>query len=315
MTQEYILVCVAWPYGNAEIHQGNMTGAYLPADIYARYHRLIGNHVLMVSGTDSHGTPVTLAAEAQDTTPKAVFESFHAGFLETFLKLGLTYDLFTHTDTENHHRVSQGVFENLRQNEYLYRKTSEQLYSAEANKFLPDRYVEGTCPKCGYSGARGDQCDNCNTLFESAAELIEPRSKHDASSLEMRETEHFFLDLPALATDGLSEWMETGKEHWRPQVINFAGNFVREGLIGRAVTRDMNWGIPIPGNVEGFENKVMYVWFEAVIGYLSAPIEWSKNNNLPDAWQNWWYGDNSRTVYFVGKDKPHRPNNLSDELS
>lgn len=298
---EYILVCVAWPYANSDIHQGNVTGSYLPADIYARFHRLRGNHVLMVSGSDSHGTPVTVKAEELGKTVAEVFDYYHGRFLALFQKLGLTYDLFTHTDTENHYRVSQDLFLALLKNKYLYRQVTKQMYSPTANKFLPDRYVEGTCPNCGYDRARGDQCDNCNKLFESAAELINPRSKTDDSALELRDTEHFFIDLPALAADGLQAWLhDDNKAHWRPQVINFARNFVAQGLIGRAVTRDMDWGIPVP--VEGYEGKVLYVWFEAVIGYLSATIEWAHNNGAPEAWRNWWQNPQARTVYFIGKD-------------
>jgi methionyl-tRNA synthetase len=301
MAQEHILVCVAWPYANADIHQGNITGAYLPADIYARYHRLKGDKVLMVSGSDSHGTPVTVAADESGKSAEEVFEYYHSRFLDLFQQLGLTYDLFTHTDTENHHRVSQDLFLSLLENDNLFRKTTPQMYSPASGKFLPDRYVEGTCPVCGYEHARGDQCDNCNTLFESAVELINPRSKTDDTALELRDTEHFFIDLPAIADDGLSDWLhDDNKGHWRPQVINFARNFVDQGLIGRAVTRDMDWGIAVP--VKGFDGKVLYVWFEAVIGYLSAAIEWAKNQGDPEAWRAWWQQPQARTVYFIGKD-------------
>jgi methionyl-tRNA synthetase len=298
---EYILVAVAWPYASAEIHQGNVTGSYLPADIYARYHRLRGNHVLMVSGSDSHGTPVTVKAEEEGTTPREIFDHYHGRFLELFQKFGLTYDLFTHTDTENHHQVAQDLFLALLENGYLFRKVTPQMYSPESDKFLPDRYVEGTCPNCGYTRARGDQCDNCNTLFESAAELVEPRSRLDDTRLELRDTEHFFLDLAKLSEDGLAGWIQQDKEHWRPQVINFARNLVlNEGLHGRAITRDLDWGIQVP--VEGWEGKVLYVWFEAVIGYLSAAIEWAKNQGRPEDWKLWWYNPQARTVYFIGKD-------------
>ncbi len=299
--REHILVCVAWPYASADIHQGNVTGSYLPADIFARYHRLRGANVLMVSGSDSHGTPVTVRADAEGRTPEEVFIHYHNRFLELFQKLGLSYDLFTHTDTANHHRVAQDIFLALLNNGYLYRQFTPQMYSPAADRFLPDRYVEGTCPNCGYTRARGDQCDNCNTLFESASELINPRSQLDDSALELRDTEHFFLDLPKLAEDGLADWIQADKEHWRPQVINFARNLIlNEGLRGRAVTRDLAWGIPVP--VPGFEHKVLYVWFEAVIGYLSAAIEWAHHNGTPEAWKDWWYGDDARTLYFIGKD-------------
>ena len=297
---EYILVCVAWPYANADIHQGNVTGSYLPADIYARFHRLYGNHVLMVSGSDSHGTPVTVRAEEEGKTVEEVFGYFHDRFLDVFQKLGLTYDLFTHTDTENHHQVSQDVFTSLLNNGYMYQQVTQQMYSPSTGRFLPDRYVEGTCPACGYERARGDQCDQCNKLFESAAELINPHSRLDHSALELRDTEHYFIDLPKIAEDGLLNWIREGKEHWRPQVINFARNFIEQGLIGRAVTRDMSWGIDVP--VAGYDGKVLYVWFEAVIGYLSATVEWAKNNGTPDAWRNWWHNENARASYFIGKD-------------
>jgi len=297
---EYVLVCIAWPYANSDIHQGNVTGSHLPGDVFARYQRLRGNRVAMVSGSDSHGTPVTVKAEEMGLSNLEVYERYHARFLELFRRLGISYDLYTSTHTENHFRVSQDMFSQLLANEYLYRKVTPQMYSPEAGKFLPDRYVEGTCPNCGYTGARGDQCDNCNTLFESAAQLINPRSKRDNSSLELRDTEHFFLDLPAIAEDSLSAWIHEGKEHWRPQVINFARNFIDQGLIGRAVTRDMDWGIPVPA--EGFDGKVLYVWFEAVIGYLSATIEWAYNQGQPEAWRDWWYNPDARIYNFIGKD-------------
>ncbi|MBP6017018.1 MAG: methionine--tRNA ligase [Candidatus Promineofilum sp.] len=298
---EFVLVCVAWPYANSDIHQGNVTGSHLPGDIYARYHRLRGDYVLMVSGSDSHGTPVTVKAEEVGQSNLEVYEHYHARFLDLFRRLGISYDLFTSTHTENHFQVSQDMFTRLLENEYLYRKVTPQMYSPETGTFLPDRYVEGTCPNCGYTGARGDQCDNCNTLFESAAQLINPRSKRDNTSLVLRDTEHFFLDLPAIAADSLSDWIHDDKEDWRPQVINFARNFIDQGLIGRAVTRDMDWGIPVPVD-DGYDDKVLYVWFEAVIGYLSATIEWAKNAGDPEAWREWWYNPAARTLYFIGKD-------------
>ena len=255
----------------------------------------------MVSGSDSHGTPVTVKAEEQGKTAQEVFQYYHQRFLQLFMQLGLHYDLFTHTDTDNHYQVSQDIFLALLHNGYLYRQITAQMYSPTSNKFLPDRYVEGTCPNCGYTRARGDQCDNCNTLFQSASELVNPRSKQDDTALELRDTEHYFLDLEKLAQDGLADWIQDDKEHWRPQVINFARNLIlNEGLHGRAITRDMDWGIEVP--MPGWEGKVLYVWFEAVIGYLSASIEWAKNNGQPEAWKNWWYNPAARTVYFVGKD-------------
>ena len=296
---ERILVSIAWPYANAKIHVGNVTGSHLPGDICARYHRLAGNHVLMVSGSDSHGTPITVVAEREAKSPREVFEHFHHGFLEMFQRLGISYDLFTHTDTENHHRASQDFFLALLEKGYLYKQVQEQMYSEVQERFLPDRYVEGTCPVCGYEDARGDQCDNCNTLLDPK-DLINPRSKIDGSTPVIRETEHFFLDLPKLAQAGLAGWLEDGKEHWRPNVINFARRYVGEGLRGRPITRDLAWGIPVP--VPEWEGKCLYVWFEAVIGYFSASVEWAHNRGQPEAWKDWWYDPMARTFYFIGKD-------------
>lgn len=292
-----ILVALAWPYASANIHVGNLGGAYLPADIYARFHRLYGDRVLMVSGADSHGTPITVAADVQGLTPRELFERFHRHFLDLFVAMGLSYDLFTHTDTENHHQVAQDIFTKLLENGYLSRKTQRQLYSTSEGRFLPDRYVEGTCPVCGYDGARGDQCENCGNLMD-ALELIDPRSRTDGSAPEVRETEHFYLDLSAFG-QALAEWLKA-KDHWRPQVINFARNMIEKGLQPRPITRDLDWGIPVP--VEGWEGKCLYVWFEAVIGYLSASIEWAKTQGTPDAWKDWWYDPTARTTYFIGKD-------------
>jgi methionyl-tRNA synthetase len=296
---EHILVAIAWPYASAKIHVGNVTGSHLPGDIFARYHRLAGDQVLMVSGSDSHGTPITVRAEEEGKTPREVFERFHHSFLELFQRLGISYDLFTHTDTENHHRVSQDFFLALLDNDYLYRETQQQMYSEEQGRFLPDRYVEGICPICGYESARGDQCDNCNTLLEPE-ELIDPRSVLDGSTPVLRETEHYFLDLPQLARAGLSQWLALDKEHWRPNVINFARNYVGEGLQGRPITRDLEWGIPVP--LEGWKDKCLYVWFEAVIGYFSASVEWAHNQGDPEAWKTWWYQPEAKTLYFIGKD-------------
>ena len=296
---EHILVAIAWPYANAKIHVGNVTSSHLPGDICARYHRLNGDHVLMVSGSDSHGTPITVVADREGVPPREVFEHFHQGFLEMFQRLGISYDLFTHTDTENHHRISQDFFLALLKKGYLHRQVQEQMYSEAQKRFLPDRYVEGTCPVCGYEDARGDQCDNCNTLLDPK-DLINPRSKMDGSTPVIRETEHFFLDLPKLAQAGLADWLARGKEYWRPNVINFARRYVGEGLRGRPITRDLAWGIPVP--LPEWEGKCLYVWFEAVIGYFSASVEWARSQGQPEAWTDWWYDPTAKTLYFIGKD-------------
>ena len=295
---DFIHVSVAWPYANGDLHIGHLAGALLPADIFARYHRLKGNRVLMVSGSDSHGTPTTLEADRRGVPPRQLFEHFHARHLETQRAIGISHDLYTHTDTENHHRIAQDFFRSLYQGGHLYRETQRQLYSETQNRFLPDRYVEGTCPICGFAGARGDQCDNCGNLLD-ALDLIEPRSKTDGSLPVVRETEHFFFNLPAF-TDRLLVYLDEHANHWRPTVINFARNYINEGLRGRPVTRDIEWGVPVP--LPGWDDKRIYVWFEAVIGYFSASVEWAQTAGQPAAWKDWWYNPQARIFNFLGKD-------------
>lgn len=294
-----ILVAVAWPYASADIHVGNMTGSYLPADIFARFHRLQGNQVLMVSGSDSHGTPITVRADQDNSTPEEVYKKYHAKFLDLFQQSGLSYDLFTTTHTENHFKVAQTIFSALKKNGYLYPEIQKQWYSTTQERFLPDRYVEGTCYICGYENARGDQCDQCGSLLEANG-LINPRSKMDGSTPELRETEHFYLDLGALQSK-IVEFLKAREEYWRPNVIRQSlGQILAEDLHGRAITRDLKWGIPVP--VSGWEDKRLYVWFEAVIGYLSAAIEWASLSGDPERWKDWWYNPDSRAYYFIGKD-------------
>jgi methionyl-tRNA synthetase len=296
---KHILVAVAWPYSNSDIHVGNVTGSYLPADIFARYQRLRGNQVLMVSGSDAHGTPITVKADADGITPEQVYKNYQPRFLDLFQKLGLTYDLFTSTHTENHFKVSQSVFLALKENGLLYTEEQQQWYSPALKKFLPDRYVEGTCYICGYENARGDQCDNCGNVLD-ATQLINPRAKQDGSTPELRKTTHFFVDLAKLQPQ-VVEFLESRKSYWRPNVVTRSLGWINsQGLHGRAITRDLDWGIPVP--VDGWEDKCLYVWFEAVIGYLSAPIEWSKITGEPEAWHRWWTDPEARAYYFIGKD-------------
>ena len=296
-------VFVAWPYANGPLHLGHIAGAYLTADIFARYHRLIGNDVLMVSGSDSHGTPVTITADEEGITPRDVFERSHALFLEAWQKLGITFDLFTHTDTENHWAISQDFFKVLLEKKFLYQATEKQLYCENDARFLPDRYITGECPICHFPRARGDQCDNCGNVLD-ATEIINPQCKlakpgEPSHRLVVRETEHFYLDLPAFEKR-LQEYLED-KTYWKQNVLTFVRNWLKGGLHGRAITRDLDWGIPIP--LPGYDGKCIYVWFEAVIGYYSASVEWAKNRGTPDKWKEWWTkADNVRGYYFVGKD-------------
>jgi methionyl-tRNA synthetase len=297
---ENILIAIAWPYANAEIHVGNITGSHLPGDIVARYHRLKGNKVLMVSGTDSHGTPVTLAADRENRPVEEVYKKYHDGFLELFKGIGITYDLFTTTHTENHFKVSQAMFLALKQNGFLFTQKSMQWYSPSSNRFLPDRYVEGTCYICGFEGARSDQCDNCGNVLEPE-KLINPRSK-EGGALELHETEHFYLDLSKLEPD-VKKFLQERADHLRQPVLGESlGKIEAEGLKPRSITRDLDWGVPIP--VEGWTEagKLIYVWFEAVIGYLSAPIEWSQLSGDKEAWREWWVNPEAKQFHFIGKD-------------
>ncbi|GAB4319311.1 MAG: methionine--tRNA ligase [Candidatus Sumerlaeia bacterium] len=300
---DFILVGVAWPYANGEQHIGHIAGAYLPPDIFSRYQRMCGRRVLMVSGSDTHGTPVTLQADKEGVSPTAIIERYHPRFIESYLKLGLTFDLFTHTDTQNHWDVTHDLFRRHLEKGFITTRTEPHLFDPVAGRFLPDRYVEGTCPRCGYGEARGDQCDQCGATLD-ARELINPRSKiSGATRLEVRDTEHFYLELDKL-NDPLLEWISRGKDHWRPQVINFArAELEKRELRPRSITRDLNWGITIP--LPGYETKRIYVWYDAVIGYLSAAREWAAITGEPERWREWWdsaENPEARTYYFIGKD-------------
>jgi len=293
-----ILVAVAWPYANGLQHLGHIAGAYLPADIFARYHRLRGNDVLMVSGSDAHGTPITVRADQEGVEPVEIVERFHPEFLRQWDALGISFDLFTSTMTENHHEVTRSIFDRLRERGYIDLRTTEQMYDPEAERFLPDRYVEGTCPHCGYPRARGDQCENCGRTLDPT-DLINPVSRVSGATPVLRETEHFFLLLSKLEPE-LLEWLE-GREGWRRHVINWSLQFVKDGLHDRAITRDLTWGVRLTNDELG-EGKRIYVWFDAVIGYLSASIEWAQRSGDPEAWRRWWEGPEPESYYFVGKD-------------
>ncbi|MFC1939125.1 methionine--tRNA ligase [Chloroflexota bacterium] len=294
---ERIFIGVAWPYANGPLHLGHIAGAYLPADIFARYHRIKGNEVLMVSGSDQHGTPITIAAEQQGKKPGEIANLYHQQFLDSWHKLGISFDLFTSTGTDNHAEVTHDVFLKLLDKGYLYRDTVNQPFCPQCQRFLPDRYIEGVCPYCHSPNARGDQCDNCNKPM-NAADLIEPRCRQCGTTPQFRDSEHFFLKLSAFE-DSLADWAKT-QGQWRPNVFMLTQRYLKEGLRDRAITRDMDWGVPVP--VTGFESKRIYVWFEAVIGYLSASKEWAKSAGDSDKWCSFWQGDKAKSYYFIGKD-------------
>ena len=293
---ERIFIGVGWPYANGPLHLGHIAGAYLPADIFARYHRLKGNEVLMVSGSDQHGTPITIKAEEEGKTPDKIAQRYHNNFLNSWKSLGISWDIYTSTGTANHAEVTHDMFLTLLKNGYIYKSSTSQPYCPDCKRFLPDRYVEGICPYCNDTGARGDQCDQCGKPL-NAAELNQPRCAHCGTPPEFRETEHFFMKLSAFQ-NRLTEWVEK-QDHWRLNVRNFTLGFLKEGLNDRAITRDIDWGITIP--VEGFEHKRIYVWFEAVIGYLSASKEWAKNTGQPEKWRDFWEKE-AKGYYFIGKD-------------
>ncbi len=293
-----VLVAVAWPYASGSRHLGHLAGAYLPADVYARYQRLAGNDVLMVSGSDVHGTPITVRADAEGVTPADIVERYHAEFCRQWEALAISWDLYTTTGTPNHAEVTQDMFLAQMRHGHIDRRVSEQFYDPVGERFLPDRYIEGSCPHCGFARARGDQCEQCGNTLD-ATDLIEPRSKISGAVPELRPTEHFYYRYSDF-TDAVAAWLKT-RARWRPHVINSAMGWATEGLQDRAITRDLDWGVELPVDDLG-PGKRIYVWYDAVIGYLSASKEWAARRGEPDAWKRWWHNDDARHLYFIGKD-------------
>ena len=294
-----ILSAVAWPYANGPRHIGHVAGFGVPSDVFSRYMRMAGHDVLMVSGTDEHGTPILVQAEREGVSPQELADRYNRVIVEDLTQLGLTYDLFTRTTTGNHYQVAQDLFRGIHANGYMIPQTTRGAISPSTGRTLPDRYIEGTCPICNYDGARGDQCDNCGNQLD-AIDLINPVSKINGETPKFIETEHFFLDLPAVA-DALAEWLG-GRQGWRPNVLNFSLNLLKD-VRPRAMTRDIDWGIPVP--LMGWEDnptKRLYVWFDAVIGYLSASVEWARRQGDPELWREWWNNPEARGYYFMGKD-------------
>jgi methionyl-tRNA synthetase len=297
-----VLSAVAWPYANGPRHIGHVAGFGVPSDVFSRYLRMSGHEVLMVSGTDEHGTPILVAADAEGVTPRELADRNNRLIVQDLHALGLSYDLFTRTTTPNHYAVAQEMFRTVHRNGYLVERTTRGAISPSTGRTLPDRYIEGTCPICGYDGARGDQCDNCGNQLDPT-ELVDPRSRINGEVPEFVETQHFFLDLPALAT-ALKEWLDEREATglWRPNVIRFSQNIL-DDVRPRAMTRDIDWGIPVP--LDGWRDlpaKRLYVWFDAVIGYLSASIEWARRTGDPERWREWWNDPEATSYYFMGKD-------------
>lgn len=296
----HILSAVAWPYANGPRHIGHVAGFGIPSDVFSRYMRMRGHDVLMVSGTDEHGTPILVAAEAAGLTPRELANQNNRAIVEDLCQLGLSYDLFTRTTTGNHYETVRAMFKVVRDNGYMKVQTTRGAISPSTGRTLPDRYIEGTCPICGAEGARGDQCDACGNQLDPT-DLIHPRSKINGETPEFVETDHYFLDLPALAS-ALNAWLDDRERNgnWRPNVIKFSKNFLKD-IKPRAMTRDIDWGIPIPGWED--QPKRLYVWFDAVIGYLSASIEWARRfGQSPEDWRQWWNDPEALSYYFMGKD-------------
>jgi len=294
---ERIFIGVAWPYANGSLHLGHLAGCYLPADIFARYHRIMGHEVLMASGSDQHGTPITIRAEQEGIEPQQVVDKYHFQFLDAWQRMGISFDIFTTTSTKNHQRVVHKLFLKLLDKGYIYKDTMVLPYCPNCCQFRPDRYIEGTCPHCDRTGARGDQCDDCGRTL-NPDELLSPMCRICGTAPEFRDSEHFFLRLSALQKR-LLDWVDK-QNHWRPNVLNFTRRYLQDGLKDRAITRDLLWGIPIP--VDGYDNKRIYVWFEAVTGYLSAAVEWAQEQGEPDAWERFFRDSSTKAYYFIGKD-------------
>lgn len=295
-----ILVCVAWPYVNSEPHLGHIAGMNVPADIFARYHRMVGNRVAMVSGSDMHGTPTALKAVDEGVTPEDIAFRYHEIWANCMERMGFSYDLYTHTHTKIHEDVAQDILLTLDKHGYIYEDTQLMPFSESEQRFLSDRFVEGTCPVCGFDGARGDQCDDCGRTLDPT-DLIDIRSIRDGSTPVFKETTHLMIKLSAFQ-ERLEEWVKT-KNDWRPNVRNQTLGFLNEGLHDRAMTRDIEWGVPVPSDrFEGYDKKRIYVWFEAVIGYFSATKAWAINSDNEDDWKEFWHNTDAESYYFQGKD-------------
>ena len=297
--QRTVLIAPAWPYANGPRHIGHVVGFAVPADVLARFERLRGSRVLMASGTDEHGTPITYEADTQGIPPREFVDRNNRLIVDDLVRLGMTYDIFTRTTTANHYRVTQDLFLKLYEKGYLVAQKQMGAFDPASGRTLPDRYIEGQCPICGFPDARGDQCDNCGNQLDPT-DLINPRQRGSGAPVEFRETEHFFFDLPAFG-ERLTRWIES-HDNWRSNVKKYSLEFVRN-LKPRAITRDLDWGVPVP--LPGWEDnpaKKIYVWFDAVIGYLSASIEWAIQRGEPDAWKDWWQNPQSSHYYVMGKD-------------
>jgi methionyl-tRNA synthetase len=293
-----VFIGVAWPYASGPRHLGHLAGAYLPADVAARYHRPAGDRVLMVSGSDQHGTPITVAAEREGVPPRALADREHQRIAATFARVGISFDHYTRTATPRHHAVTQQLFGRLHARGLIQEATAPAAFCPREGRSLPDRYVEGDCPACGATGARGDQCDACGRTLDPE-ELRRPRCRRCGAAAELRRLRQLFLRLDLLQPE-VERYLDAHQARWRPFVGREARGWLRAGLRPRAITRDLDWGVPVP--LPGWRDRRLYVWFDAVVGYLSASVEWAADHGDPDAWRAWWQDPAARHRYFVGKD-------------
>ena len=291
------LVTSALPYANGKLHIGHLAGAYLPADIYVKFLKLCKHDVIYICGTDEHGAPISIRAEAEGKTPQEIVDFYHQNILDSFRAVEIEFDNFSGTARAEHHRLSAEFFLGLLAQNKINTKTTQQSYCEHDNRFLPDRYVEGECPHCKSADARGDQCDECGKLIDANL-LVNPRCKICGNTPIIKETTHWFLDLPAFS-EQLKVWLEN-KPNWKDNVTKFILSWIDDGLVERAITRDIDWGVPVP-LPEG-KNKVLYVWFDAPIGYISSTIEWAKNTGNPDKWKDYWLDPQTKLIHFIGKD-------------
>ncbi len=294
---EKFLVTSALTYANGKLHIGHIAGSYLNADIFVRYQKLVGNDVLYVGGSDDYGTPISIKAEEENVSPQDIVDKFNKSMRADLKGLNIQLDNFSGTSHPNHIKISQDFFTNLLDAGYIIKKDIKQFYDEKQKRFLSDRYVEGICPFCKADGARGDQCDACGKLID-AMDLIEPKSKLSGEVPIIKNTTHWYIDLPKFETE-LRNWLDT-KTYWKDNVRNFVLSWLNDGLRERAITRDLNWGVPIP--LENTEGKVLYVWFDAPIGYLSSSKEWAENIGEPDKWKDYWLDKNTKMIHFLGKD-------------
>ncbi len=300
LKKEKIIVTSALPYANGPIHLGHLSGAYLPADIFVRYNRLINSDIIYVCGSDEHGVPITITADKEKVTPQNIIDRYHESNKAAFEKFGMSFDIYSRTSIPTHHETSQEFFKSYYEQGILSEKKTLQFYDEKAEMFLPDRYVEGTCPKCGFEEARSDECEKCGDLYDTS-ELINPKSKITGATPELRETSHWYFPLGKYQ-ERLEKYMKEAnkKFKWKSNVLQYCSGWFKDGLKDRAVTRDLDWGVKVP--LDSAKGKVLYVWFEAVLGYISATKELFKQRGNIDGWKEYWQDENTRYIAFIGKD-------------